>query len=115
MAVVALITDLFFVAKVKGTADGLGVPLVVVRQVEALRLELQAGARLVLIDLNVAGVDVCGAIRVCKERPQPPQVIGFLSHVQTELAEAARAAGADLVLPRSRFTEQLPTLLQAAP
>ncbi|MEP0843109.1 MAG: response regulator transcription factor [Phycisphaerae bacterium] len=111
MPAAALITDLFFVAKVKGTADALGVPLVVVRDLAGLTREAQAGAEPVIVDLNAAGVDPLAAIRACRALPRPPRVIAYLSHVQRELAESARAAGADLVLPRSQFSRDLPAIL----
>jgi len=38
--------------------------------------------------------------------------IGFVSHVQNDLIAAARDAGCDLVLARSAFVSQLPSLLQ---
>jgi len=34
-------------------------------------------------------------------------VVGFLSHLQTELAGQAKAAGCNEVLPRSSFTQNL--------
>jgi hypothetical protein len=37
--------------------------------------------------------------------------IGFVSHVQTELIDAARQAGVDEVLARSAFTMRLPEIL----
>jgi len=44
--------------------------------------------------------------------PQP--IVGFLSHVQTDLAEKARAAGCTEVLPRSQFTAKLADILSRA-
>ena len=41
-------------------------------------------------------------------------VIGFLSHVNAEAAQAARAAGCPHVLARSAFVQELPGLLAAA-
>jgi hypothetical protein len=41
-------------------------------------------------------------------------LIAFLSHVQTDLAERARAAGCTNVMPRSKFTRDLATILAAA-
>jgi hypothetical protein len=38
-------------------------------------------------------------------------VIGFLSHVDKQLARDAEAAGVTRVLPRSQFSEGLPDLL----
>jgi len=42
------------------------------------------------------------------------RVVGFLSHVQRELAEQARAAGCDEVMPRSSFTQNLAAILSLA-
>jgi hypothetical protein len=42
------------------------------------------------------------------------RVVGFLSHVQTDLAAQARAAGCDEVMPRSAFTQNLAAILTAA-
>jgi hypothetical protein len=41
-------------------------------------------------------------------------VVAYVSHVNQDLADAARLAGADEVLPRSRFVQVLPDLLSAA-
>ena len=42
-------------------------------------------------------------------------VIGFASHVDTELLAAAESAGCTEVLPRSRFFARLPALLESRP
>jgi len=42
------------------------------------------------------------------------RVVAFLSHVQTELAAQARAAGCNEVMPRSSFTQSLAALLSSA-
>ncbi|GMU24064.1 MAG: hypothetical protein AMXMBFR13_41410 [Phycisphaerae bacterium] len=112
MSAVALISDLFFVSKVKGTADAIGVPLKTVRTLTDLNAALDAGAKLAIVDMNVTGVDPAEAVRACKAAPAPPFVIAYLSHVQADLALAAQEAGADLVLPRSKFSADLPNLLQ---
>lgn len=112
MSIVALVTDLLFVSKIKGTADSLGVPLTVARDVGCVMAAVQAGARLVIVDMNVSGADPPQVIHQCKAAPDPPRVIAYLSHVQQDLAAAARNAGADQVLPRSRFSEQLPDILK---
>lgn len=112
MAVVALITDLFFVSKVKGTADAVGVPLAIVRNVPDLARAVEQGAGLAIVDMNAGGVDPAEAIRACKATLRPVFVVAYLSHVQEDLADAAKAAGADVVMPRSKFSQELPTLLQ---
>jgi hypothetical protein len=42
------------------------------------------------------------------------RVIAFLSHVQTGLAEQAKTAGFDEVMPRSKFSMNLPEILASA-
>jgi hypothetical protein len=37
--------------------------------------------------------------------------VGYVSHVQTELIEAARQAGVEEVMARSFFAERLPDIL----
>jgi DNA-binding NarL/FixJ family response regulator len=41
-------------------------------------------------------------------------IVAFLSHVQTELAIQAKAAGSSEVLPRSVFTQNLARILETA-
>ncbi|HVS69637.1 MAG TPA: response regulator [Phycisphaerae bacterium] len=116
MPAIALVTDLIFSTKITGTAKALSVALVVVRSLEALQSRLDEGgpSPLVIIDLNAASVDPIAAIGLAKSHPSGPGVVAYLSHVQTELAAAARSAGADQVLPRSAFVAQLAALLQQA-
>lgn len=112
MSAVALCTDLFFVSKIKGTADAIGVPLEIVRTGDALRDAVAGGAALVIVDMNASVPDLPEVIRQCKEAAGDPFVIAYLSHVQVDLQQAAQQAGADLVLPRSRFSAELPQLLE---
>lgn len=111
MDVVALITDLIFATKVKSTAEALGKPVKLVRSMEKLSEALAEKPALALIDMNADGVDVLSAVRACKQADPPVRVVAFLSHVQRELAQTAAHAGADVVLPRSKFSADLPALL----
>jgi hypothetical protein len=68
-------------------------------------------------NLDSAGIG-CGLSLEPGMKPSPPgnprRVIAFLSHVQTDLAERARAAGCQDVMPRSKFTQNLATILRGA-
>ncbi len=110
--VAVVVTDLIFSTKIFSTAKSLGVEALGARNPEVLatRLADPEVSRLI-VDLNSAGVNVTEMIRHAKSLRPELQVIAFLSHVQVELAEQARQAGADLVLPRSAFTARLPELL----
>jgi DNA-binding NarL/FixJ family response regulator len=69
--------------------------------------------RLVIVDLN-ARQGALEAIEQLQRSGNPIPVIGFLSHVQTDLAERARAAGCKQVMPRSSFTANLSEILSQA-
>ena len=114
MQIIALATDLLFATKIRSTAEALGTTVQIVRGPDSLRKALSDGADLLIFDLNADVPDPAGLIREVKARPQPPRIIAFCSHVQADLMADARTAGADQVLPRSRFTADLPALLQPA-
>ncbi len=128
--VLALVDDLFFQAKMAETARRVGIKLKTVSTgaalMEALDGALNAapdGAsgraaggdlpRLIVVDLN-ARQGPLEAIEKLQAGGNPVPVIGFLSHVQRDLAERAQAAGCKQVMPRSSFTQNLSeSLLQA--
>jgi CheY-like chemotaxis protein len=120
--VLALVDDLFFQAKLVETARKLGVVLTTVSTGTALVQALgqppdkavaSCRPRLVVVDLN-ARQGALEAIEQLQRSGNSIPVIGFLSHVQTELAQRARAAGCKQVMPRSSFTMNLPEILQQA-
>ncbi|HEX4001478.1 MAG TPA: hypothetical protein VHX36_02445 [Candidatus Acidoferrales bacterium] len=112
--VVALVDDLFFQAKLIETAKQLGVELRTCATPDALADEIGARLpKLVVVDLNARANPLEAIERVRASEPQIP-LIGFLSHVQVDLAERARAAGCPEVMPRSKFTQNLATILARA-
>lgn len=118
---VALVGDLIFESKIAATARAGGVAVQSVRTLDALVAQASAaGAVLVLMDLNVAGIGatktgVSGAIaRIHGECPAT-RIVAFASHVDAGLLEQARAAGADEVMPRSRFDASLAQILSTCP
>jgi CheY-like chemotaxis protein len=111
--VIALMDDLFFQMKVAETAKHLGVEFKVAGNPDVLATMLDAPTRLVIIDLNSKS-DPLGAIARLRTTQKDLPIVSFLSHVQTELAAQAKAAGATEVLPRSLFTQHLARILQTA-
>jgi CheY-like chemotaxis protein len=111
--VVALVDDLFFQAKLLETAKQVGVELRTCATPEALSAEIAKSApKLVVVDLNARGNPLQAVEQVRADGDIP--LIGFLSHVQLDLAERARAAGCRDVMPRSKFTRDLATILARA-
>jgi len=111
--VVALMDDLFFQMKLAETAKRLGVQVKVATNPDALLSLLDPAPNLVIVDLNARNQPL-QAIERIRAGHNGIRVIGFLSHVQTELASQAQAAGCDEVMPRSVFTRDLATILSAA-
>jgi CheY-like chemotaxis protein len=112
-AVLAVVDDLFFLSKIQQTARPLGVT---VEAVEPRELAARVASRApggVLVDLNHRSGAAVEAVRALKAgvATAPVKVVGFFSHVQEELGQAARDAGCDRVMARSAFTRQLHQLL----
>ncbi|MCX6607231.1 MAG: response regulator [Acidobacteria bacterium] len=106
--ILAIVEDLFFAVKIEGAAKAAGAHLRFVKTEQAA-LAAAPDAELILLDLNCKGLDVLTLL------PKLPgeRVIGFVSHVQTELRQAAADAGCGTVMARSSFSDRLPAILQA--
>ena len=110
---IGFMDDLFLQMKIAETAKHLGVEFKVASTSEALFGLLDAPTKLVIIDLNAKNQPLAtlGRLRTAQKELR---VVAFLSHVQTELAVQARAAGCSEVMPRSAFTQNLAAILQHA-
>src|SRR5437899_882705 len=97
--------DMIFTSRITGTARDLGIPLKVARSAVGLEvLAKQQSPRCVIIDLSNPGLVITDLIAKLRGRSQPmPLVVAYGSHVDTDTLKAARAAGCDIVWPRSKF------------
>jgi DNA-binding NtrC family response regulator len=113
-SVLVLADDIFFLAKIRETAERTGVPVRTVSSSEAFREEIARSApTLAIVDLNLRAAPL-EAIRELRVAYPKLPIIGYLSHVQTELAAEARSAGCGEVMARSKFTQELAVLLARA-
>ena len=111
--VIAVVSDLIFSTKISGTARAIGFEANTVTTSQALSSALDAGdVRLVIVDMSLAKGEAPAALRCGASHASRPKTVAFYSHVQSELKEAAERAGADLIMARSKFNEQLPQLLR---
>ena len=112
--ILAVVSDLMFVSKISAAAKQAGCPVEYFRQSEKLKQASSAAPCIVIVDLNEKGLDPVALIANLKAAPETRhvQVIAYLSHVQHELKREAEKAGADLVLPRSTFSQNLYDLLR---
>ncbi len=108
-SVIACVEDLLFLSRIREAAAGAKVtvalePAVLVAACRTLP------APLVLIDLDTARRDALAAVHALRAETDLGEVpiVGFVSHVDTTRATAAREAGVTRVLPRSAFVRELP-------
>lgn len=112
--VLAIVDDLFFASKIRGTAEEIGVNVRFARNANAI---LNAARRdqpdLIIFDLNSERTNPADMARQLKadEQLRSIPLLGFFSHVQTELQRQAEEAGIDEVIPRSVFAKYLNEIL----
>src|SRR6185295_7351560 len=107
--VATLVDDMFFAAKINNAATTAGRVIERVRSSEQLEALAANPPSLIIIDLNSDRLDPIEAIRFLKSSAELGDIpiVGFVSHVQTDLIRSAQSAGCDHVLPRSAFTQLL--------
>jgi DNA-binding NarL/FixJ family response regulator len=112
--ILAMVDDLFFLSKIQQTAKQLGVAVGSAQPADLPRMAIEDVPNALIIDLNHRSGKALEVLHTLKSdlKTKDLTVIGFVSHVQNDLIAAARDAGCDLILARSAFVKQLPSLLQ---
>jgi PleD family two-component response regulator len=113
--ILAVLDDLMFTSKIRTTAAQLGVAVAFARSADSALAEMRKTLPvLVILDLNNARTQPLSIVSAMKADAALSSIptLGYASHVQTDVIEAARAAGVQDVLARSAFTQQLPAILQ---
>jgi PleD family two-component response regulator len=112
--VLAAVEDLLFKSKISETASTLGIEASFPRSPKKLLEAIhESPPDLLVLDLNSARFEPLALLRSVKsdEATREVTTVGFLSHVQKDLAVAAREAGCDRIVARSAFTRDLPQIL----
>ncbi len=112
--VFAVVEDMFFATKIESAARHSGLTLIQVQNREGLLRELdRVVPYLVVIDLSSQAVGPLEIIRQIRSdaRFNGTEIVGFFSHVQHDLEQAAKEAGCDQVIPRSAFSRNLTKIL----
>ena len=112
--ILALEKDLFFSVKIRDTLRHHGMEVTIVRTLPALMQHLAAKGEekpaLVIVDTATTGVDWEAAIRQARKHGFP--VLAFGSHMDLEARAKALQAGAQRVVANSKFTSDMPGLVQ---
>ena len=114
--VISVVDDMFFASKIRAVAEAAGVEISFPRGLEAVvskARETKPG--LILVDLHNQRIDPVALARELKSDKdlRSIRLLGFFSHVQTDLKNNALSAGFDEVIPRSVFARDLAALLTA--
>src|SRR5262249_24307714 len=99
--------DLIFTSRITGTARDLSLCIQPARSVDALKTLLgEQTPCCVLVDLGHPGQRIAELMETLRTSCNPmPRVVAYGSHVDTATLRAAREAGCDVVLTRSKFVE----------
>lgn len=112
--IVALPADMLFAARIRAAAAAAGIDVRIASTADAAAAAMRAGARRLLLDLDLRTGNPVALIERLRADPQTGavEIIAFVSHVREDRIAAARSAGATRVLARSAFVRDLPVLLR---
>lgn len=107
--VLAVVNDLFFSVKISEAAKRNGLALEFVKESGEVLEKAKGKPSLIVFDLNFDAVDPLELITKLKASADTKGVslLGYLSHLQSELKVKAQDAGCDMVLARSAFSQNM--------
>ncbi len=111
--ILVAVDDLMFAVKITDAAKRTGLQATFVKTAEDALTQASTSPLLIILDLNNRSIEPLGLIRDLKagvDKSIP--ILAFVSHVQGELKQQAQDAGANVVLARSAFTQNLQQILK---
>jgi CheY-like chemotaxis protein len=112
--ILAVLEDLFFTVKINESAKQAGLPVKFLKSEIDVLDEAQSNPSLIILDLNFTAIDPVQLITKLKAdaATKPINLLAYVSHVQVDLKQQAQAAGCNMVLARSAFSQNLPQILK---
>ncbi len=112
--ILAVVDDLLFIVKIGDAAKRAGLDVDFMKsEKDVLASVGESRPLLIIIDLNSNSVEPVQLIETLKGGDlKPIPIIGFVSHVQGELKMKAQDAGANMVMARSAFSQNLQQILR---
>jgi PleD family two-component response regulator len=113
--ILAVVEDLMFTVKIADAAKRAGLDVEFVKsERDVIEKATHEKPLLVILDLNFEAVQPLKLISQMKNDGEMKQIslIGYLSHVQGELKQQAQEAGANIVMARSAFSQNLQQILK---
>src|SRR3954466_10847327 len=114
--ILAVLDDLMFTSKIQTTAGTLGVAVTFARSTDGALAEMRkVRPSLVILDLNNARTNPLGIVAEMRADAALATIptVGYVSHVMTDVINAARQAGVGEVLARSAFSDQIGEILRS--
>ena len=105
------VSNLIFQSRVRAAALDLGLDVAYAHTPATFDAAIEHRPALVVVDLKELNLDPIDA--VARAKAAGAAVLAFGPHTDAETLRAARTAGADLAVPRSRFKAELPDLLRS--
>lgn len=115
VSIMAMSADMLFGSRIRGAARATGAEVALIgRPDELQRRAAEQPPTRIILDLDHRRVDMPQLIRALKADPVTSgiPVVAYVSHVNADAIAAARAAGADRVMARSAFVNELPALMR---
>lgn len=111
---VGVLSDLMFTVKIQEAAKRAGLEPVFVKSKQEALEQAKLDPAVMILDLNNTGLDALEVIGELKgmEETRGVRLLGFVSHVQADLKQAAQQKGCDMVVVRSAFSQNLPAILR---
>jgi CheY-like chemotaxis protein len=112
--VLVVVNDLLFTVKISDAAKRAGLTPEFVQSEADVLDRAKQNPRLIIFDLNANTVEPLKLISTLKGNAETKGIslIGYLSHIQGELKQQAHDAGADMVMARSAFSQNLQQILK---
>jgi CheY-like chemotaxis protein len=112
--IVGVLSDLMFTVKIQEAAKRAGLEAVFVKTQEEVLAQAKENPLVIILDLNTTALDALDVIAKLKSDKETNKVnlLGYVSHVQADLKQAAQEKGCDTVIARSAFSQNLPTILR---
>lgn len=112
--VVAVLSDLMFTVKIQEAAKRAGLEAVFVKSEQDALAQAKDQPAVMILDLNNTGLQPLDVISKLKSDQETSKItlLGYVSHVQADLKQAAQDKGCDMVIARSAFSQNLPTILR---
>jgi len=113
--ILAVVDDLLFTVKINDAAKRIGLDVEFLKnEKDLLDKAKDDKPLLVILDLNANSIQPVHAIEKLKGNAslKTISIIGFVSHVQGELKQKAQDAGANMVMARSAFSQNLQQILR---